>query len=147
MADTWSIKVWLSVFRTRVLLCFAHLLLQVENPLEEAIKFLTPLKHLVKDKIDTHLLAFEIYFRKGWRAHVMCFFFTPPVPSSSPFLPHTFTVFSFQKNTCWCSSQWRELWQSTPTIRGCTSVSYASLKEVWEDSLFNYQHMLLSARF
>lgn len=29
-----------------------------------------PLKHLVKDKIDTHLLAFEIYFRKGWRAHL-----------------------------------------------------------------------------
>lgn len=24
-----------------------------------------PLKHLVKDKIETHLLAFEIYFRKG----------------------------------------------------------------------------------
>uniref|UniRef100_A0A3Q4I354 N-alpha-acetyltransferase 15, NatA auxiliary subunit n=1 Tax=Neolamprologus brichardi TaxID=32507 RepID=A0A3Q4I354_NEOBR len=39
-------------------------LVKVENPLEEAIKFLTPLKHLVKDKIDTHLLAFEIYFRK-----------------------------------------------------------------------------------
>lgn len=37
----------------------------MENPLEEAVKFLTPLKHLVKDKIDTHLLAFEIYFRKG----------------------------------------------------------------------------------
>ena len=43
--------------------------LQVENPLEEAVKFLMPLKHLVKDKIDTHLLAFEIYFRKGWHAH------------------------------------------------------------------------------
>lgn len=28
-----------------------------------------PLKYLVKDKIDTHLLAFEIYFRKGWQAH------------------------------------------------------------------------------
>lgn len=41
--------------------------LQVENPLEEAVKFLMPLKHLVKDKIDTQLLAFEIYFRKGWR--------------------------------------------------------------------------------
>lgn len=41
--------------------------LQVENPLEEAVKFLMPLKHLVKDKIDTHLLAFEIYFRKGWQ--------------------------------------------------------------------------------
>uniref|UniRef100_A0A8C1MMI5 N-alpha-acetyltransferase 15, NatA auxiliary subunit-like n=1 Tax=Cyprinus carpio TaxID=7962 RepID=A0A8C1MMI5_CYPCA len=27
--------------------------------------FLTPLKNLVKNKIDTHLLAFEIYFRKG----------------------------------------------------------------------------------
>ncbi|KAJ3614790.1 hypothetical protein NHX12_018360 [Muraenolepis orangiensis] len=37
---------------------------KVENPLEEAVKFLTPLKHLVRDKIDTHLLAFEIYFRK-----------------------------------------------------------------------------------
>uniref|UniRef100_A0A3Q3BN52 N-alpha-acetyltransferase 15, NatA auxiliary subunit n=1 Tax=Kryptolebias marmoratus TaxID=37003 RepID=A0A3Q3BN52_KRYMA len=40
-------------------------LVKVENPLEEAVKFLMPLKQLVKDKIDTHLLAFEIYFRKG----------------------------------------------------------------------------------
>uniref|UniRef100_A0A8C7XE66 N-alpha-acetyltransferase 15, NatA auxiliary subunit n=1 Tax=Oryzias sinensis TaxID=183150 RepID=A0A8C7XE66_9TELE len=39
-------------------------LVKVENPLEEAIKFLMPLKQLVKEKIDTHLLAFEIYFRK-----------------------------------------------------------------------------------
>uniref|UniRef100_A0A8C2WJU4 N-alpha-acetyltransferase 15, NatA auxiliary subunit n=1 Tax=Cyclopterus lumpus TaxID=8103 RepID=A0A8C2WJU4_CYCLU len=39
-------------------------LVKVEYPLEEAVKFLIPLKHLVKDKIDTHLLAFEIYFRK-----------------------------------------------------------------------------------
>ncbi|MBN3278343.1 NAA15 acetyltransferase, partial [Polyodon spathula] len=39
-------------------------LAKVENPLEEAIKFLTPLKNLVKNKIETHLLAFEIYFRK-----------------------------------------------------------------------------------
>lgn len=38
---------------------------QVEAPLEEAIKFLTPLKNLVKNKIETHLFAFEIYFRKG----------------------------------------------------------------------------------
>ncbi|XP_068924748.1 N-alpha-acetyltransferase 16, NatA auxiliary subunit isoform X3 [Petaurus breviceps papuanus] len=38
---------------------------RVENPLEEAIKFLIPLKTLVADNIDTHLLAFEIYFRKG----------------------------------------------------------------------------------
>uniref|UniRef100_A0A8C9YXU2 N-alpha-acetyltransferase 15, NatA auxiliary subunit n=1 Tax=Sander lucioperca TaxID=283035 RepID=A0A8C9YXU2_SANLU len=42
-------------------------LVKVENPLEEAVKFLMPLKHLVKDKIDTQLLAFEIYFRKGTR--------------------------------------------------------------------------------
>uniref|UniRef100_A0A8C6NUE4 N-alpha-acetyltransferase 15, NatA auxiliary subunit n=1 Tax=Nothobranchius furzeri TaxID=105023 RepID=A0A8C6NUE4_NOTFU len=40
-------------------------LVKVENPLEEAVKFLMPLKQLIKDKIDTHLLAFEIYFRKG----------------------------------------------------------------------------------
>ncbi|XP_070607480.1 N-alpha-acetyltransferase 16, NatA auxiliary subunit [Erythrolamprus reginae] len=38
---------------------------RVENPLEEAIKFLIPLKNLAADNIDTHLLAFEIYFRKG----------------------------------------------------------------------------------
>ncbi|XP_061485908.1 N-alpha-acetyltransferase 16, NatA auxiliary subunit isoform X2 [Rhineura floridana] len=38
---------------------------RVDNPLEEAIKFLMPLKNLVADNIDTHLLAFEIYLRKG----------------------------------------------------------------------------------
>ncbi|XP_029397443.1 N-alpha-acetyltransferase 16, NatA auxiliary subunit isoform X2 [Mus pahari] len=38
---------------------------RVDNPLEEAIKFLTPLKTLAADNIYTHLLAFEIYFRKG----------------------------------------------------------------------------------
>nr|AAH57466.1 NMDA receptor-regulated gene 1a [Danio rerio] len=39
-------------------------LAKIENPLEEAVKFLTPLKNLVKNKIETHLLAFEIYLRK-----------------------------------------------------------------------------------
>ncbi|KAM4622044.1 N-alpha-acetyltransferase 15, NatA auxiliary subunit a [Polymixia lowei] len=39
-------------------------LAKVENPLEEAVKFLIPLKNLVRCKIETHLLAFEIYFRK-----------------------------------------------------------------------------------
>uniref|UniRef100_A0AAR2JZP6 N(alpha)-acetyltransferase 15, NatA auxiliary subunit a n=1 Tax=Pygocentrus nattereri TaxID=42514 RepID=A0AAR2JZP6_PYGNA len=39
-------------------------LAKVENPLDEAVKFLNPLKNLVKNKIETHLLAFEIYFRK-----------------------------------------------------------------------------------
>lgn len=29
------------------------------------MKFLIPLKNLVRNKIETHLLAFEIYFRKG----------------------------------------------------------------------------------
>ena len=43
------------------------LYLQVETPLEEAVKFLTPLRNLVKEEIETHLLAFEIYFRKGER--------------------------------------------------------------------------------
>jgi len=36
-----------------------------EDALAEALKFLTPLQLLVKDRIDTHLLAFEIYYRKG----------------------------------------------------------------------------------
>ncbi|KAM3934345.1 N-alpha-acetyltransferase 16, NatA auxiliary subunit isoform 1-T1 [Leptodactylus fuscus] len=38
---------------------------RADNPLEEAIKFLTPLKTLAANNIQTHLLAFEIYFRKG----------------------------------------------------------------------------------
>lgn len=36
-----------------------------EDPLEEAARFLQPLLTLAKDKINTHLLAFEIYYRKG----------------------------------------------------------------------------------
>lgn len=45
-----------------------------------------PLKHLVKEKIDTHLLAFEIYFRKGggW-LHLL----SSPVIIS---IPHRFTM-------------------------------------------------------
>ncbi|XP_033829378.1 N-alpha-acetyltransferase 15, NatA auxiliary subunit-like [Periophthalmus magnuspinnatus] len=35
-----------------------------ESPLEEAVKFLMPLKNLARNQIETHLLAFEIYFRK-----------------------------------------------------------------------------------
>ena len=36
-----------------------------EKPLEEALKFLTPLQNLAKQDIDTHFAAFEIYYRKG----------------------------------------------------------------------------------
>jgi len=36
-----------------------------EDPLEEAIKFLQPLLQLSSKNINTHLLAFEIYYRKG----------------------------------------------------------------------------------
>lgn len=36
-----------------------------EDPLEEATRFLTPLLMLSPDNINTHLLAFEIYFRRG----------------------------------------------------------------------------------
>ncbi|CAH2055717.1 unnamed protein product, partial [Iphiclides podalirius] len=34
------------------------------DPLEQAIKFLLPLRTLAADRIDTHLMAFEIYIRK-----------------------------------------------------------------------------------
>lgn len=45
-----------------------------------------PLKHLVKEKIDTHLLAFEIYFRKGGGClHLL---FSPVIIS----IPHRFTM-------------------------------------------------------
>merc|ERR1712106_25059 len=36
-----------------------------DEPLEEAVKFLTPLLTLATNNINTHLLAFEIYLRKG----------------------------------------------------------------------------------
>lgn len=39
--------------------------LQVDDPLEQAIKFLKPLQLLASNRIETHLMAFEIYFRKG----------------------------------------------------------------------------------
>merc|ERR1719187_1399453 len=35
-----------------------------EDPLEEANRFLTPLLVLASEKINTHLSAFEIYFRR-----------------------------------------------------------------------------------
>lgn len=35
-----------------------------EDALEKAIEFLRPLQTLAKDRIETHLMAFEIYFRK-----------------------------------------------------------------------------------
>lgn len=38
---------------------------QVEDPLQQAIKFLQPLQNLASDRIETHLTAFEIYIRKG----------------------------------------------------------------------------------
>lgn len=36
-----------------------------DDPLEKAIDFLKPLQLLAKDCIETHLLAFEIYYRKN----------------------------------------------------------------------------------
>lgn len=36
-----------------------------DDPLEKAIEFLKPLQILAKDCIKTHLLAFEIYYRKS----------------------------------------------------------------------------------
>ena len=40
-------------------------LARTENPLEEAEKFLEPLMTLSPNKVNTHLLAFEVYYRKG----------------------------------------------------------------------------------
>ncbi|CAB3238717.1 unnamed protein product [Arctia plantaginis] len=39
-------------------------LARAEDPLEQAIKFLLPLRILAADRIDTYLMAFEIYYRK-----------------------------------------------------------------------------------
>lgn len=39
-------------------------LVKCEKPLDEAIKFLIPLQTLAPERIETHLMAFEIYYRK-----------------------------------------------------------------------------------
>uniref|UniRef100_A0A0K2T4J7 Nalphaacetyltransferase 15, NatA auxiliary subunitlike [Apis florea] n=2 Tax=Lepeophtheirus salmonis TaxID=72036 RepID=A0A0K2T4J7_LEPSM len=43
---------------------FPQKLERPQSPLNEAIKFLTPLQSLCSEKMETQLLAFEIYFRK-----------------------------------------------------------------------------------
>jgi hypothetical protein len=40
-------------------------LVKTRKPLEEAIKFLTPLIQLSPQNIEGHLMACEIYYRKG----------------------------------------------------------------------------------
>jgi len=42
----------------------AHALVKTEKPLEEAIRFLNHLQLLAKDRIETHIMAYEIYERK-----------------------------------------------------------------------------------
>nr|CAD7442607.1 unnamed protein product [Timema bartmani] len=39
-------------------------LARIEDPLEHAIKFLQPLQTLAAHRIETHLMAFQIYYRK-----------------------------------------------------------------------------------
>lgn len=39
--------------------------IQVEDPLSEALKYLRLLQEHSADALETHLLAFEVYFRKG----------------------------------------------------------------------------------
>jgi len=46
----------------------------VEDPLEQSIKFLKPLQELASDNIETHLMAFEIYYRKGILLHIISIF-------------------------------------------------------------------------
>ncbi len=38
---------------------------KVEDPLGEALKFLRPMQELAADRIETHLMGFEIYLRKS----------------------------------------------------------------------------------
>lgn len=40
-------------------------LARVDEPLEAAIKFLQPLQTLANNRIETHLMAFEVYYRKS----------------------------------------------------------------------------------
>ena len=44
---------------------FIFCVFQIDDPLEQAIKFLKPLQLLAADRIETHICAYEIYSRKG----------------------------------------------------------------------------------
>ena len=44
---------------------FIFYVFQIDDPLEQAIKFLKPLQLLAADRIETHICAYEIYSRKG----------------------------------------------------------------------------------
>lgn len=39
--------------------------IKTEDPLGEALKFLKPLQELAADRIETHLMGFELYIRKS----------------------------------------------------------------------------------
>ena len=42
-----------------------ELLVKTDKPLEEAVKFLKPLQELSPTLLETHLLAFDVHFRRG----------------------------------------------------------------------------------
>lgn len=58
---------------------------QVDDPLEQAIKFLQPLQSFARDRIETHLMAFEVYYRKRKKLtldiamFLLLFFFTEKI--------------------------------------------------------------------
>lgn len=49
--------------------------LKIEDPLAEALKFLRHLEALASDRIETQLMAFEVYFRKSKFALQLSSFF------------------------------------------------------------------------
>jgi hypothetical protein len=55
----------LRVFVSPNVICLCFPELQVEDPLDQAIKFLQPLQEWGSNHIEVHLLAFEVYLRKG----------------------------------------------------------------------------------
>jgi N-alpha-acetyltransferase 15/16, NatA auxiliary subunit len=42
-----------------------ELLVKTEKPLEEAVRFLKPLQELSPTLLETHLLAFDVHYRRG----------------------------------------------------------------------------------
>ena len=64
LINIWNILIILAVVYTLYLSRMCNSL-QPEQPLEEALHFLKPLQSLAAATIDTHVMAFEIYFRKS----------------------------------------------------------------------------------
>ena len=74
-----------TIYVLQVCKCVVFVLLsslQVSDPLDQALKFLRPLQNLASNRIETHLLAYEVFIRRSTYIKTYCDVFTEPSSSN-----------------------------------------------------------------